>query len=171
MRNITTLEELKEVVQGNPKVIVKAGLSYCAPCKQVQPTFERYILVGDIIDGWENVEYYRYIGSHLDNESPRNRLGGYVYILTNGAYPNKCKIGMTTSSPEKRLQQINSAGVVNDWGIAYTFKCARPYDFEQAIHVVLDDVRSRSDREFFDIDLNDAIGLIIDMGDEYSPLD
>lgn len=41
MRNITTLEELKEVVQGNPKVIVKAGLSYCAPCKQVQPTFER----------------------------------------------------------------------------------------------------------------------------------
>jgi thiol-disulfide isomerase/thioredoxin len=32
---------LKEVVQGNPKVIVKAGLSYCAPCKQVQPTFEQ----------------------------------------------------------------------------------------------------------------------------------
>ena len=122
-------------------------------------------------DGWDNVEYYRYIGSHLDNESPRNRLGGYVYILTNSAYPNKCKIGMTTSSPEKRLHQINSAGVVNDWEIAYTFKCARPYDFEQAIHVVLADVRSRSDREFFDIDLNDAIGLIIDMGNEYGKLD
>jgi hypothetical protein len=69
------------------------------------------------------------------------------------------------------LHQINSAGVVNDWEIAYTFKCARPYDFEQAIHVVLADVRSRSDREFFDIDLNDAIGLIIDMGDEYGKLD
>jgi hypothetical protein len=78
---------------------------------------------------------------------------------------------MTTSSPEKRLQQINSAGVVNDWEIAYTFKCARPYDFEQAVHVVLDDVRSRADREFFDIDIKDAIGLILDMGDEYSPLD
>jgi hypothetical protein len=122
-------------------------------------------------DGWDNVEYYRFIGSHLDNESPRNRLGGYVYILINKAYPNKCKIGMTTSSPEKRLQQINSAGVVNDWELAYTYKCARPYDLEQAIHVVLDDLRFRSDREFFDIDLKDAIGLIIDMGDEYGKLD
>ena len=62
-------------------------------------------------DGWDNVEYYRFIGSHLDNESPRNRLGGYVYILVNTAYPNKCKIGMTTSSPEKRLAQINSAAI------------------------------------------------------------
>jgi hypothetical protein len=42
---------------------------------------------------------------------------------------------------------------------------------EQAVHVVLDDLRSRADREFFDIDLKDAIGLVIDMGDEYSPLD
>lgn len=122
-------------------------------------------------DGWDNVEYYRFIGSHLDNESPRNRLGGYVYILVNQAYPNKCKIGMTTSSPERRLQQINSAGVVNDWELAYAYKCARPFDFEQAIHVVLDEVRSRADREFFDIDLNDAIRLIEDMGFEYSPLD
>ena len=37
--------------------------------------------------------------------------------------------------------------------------------------LVLDDVRSRADREFFDIDIKDAIGLILDMGDEYSPLD
>ena len=122
-------------------------------------------------DGWDHVEYYCFIGSHLDNESPRNRLGGYVYILVNTAYPNKCKIGMTTSSPEKRLAQINSAGVVNDWEIAYTFKCARPFDFVQAIHVMLDNVRSRADREFFDIDLNDAIQLIEDMGFEYGPLD
>ena len=122
-------------------------------------------------DGWENIEYYRFIGSHLENESPRNRLGGYVYILVNGAYPNKCKIGMTTSSPEKRLAQINSAGVVNDWEIAYSYKCSRPFDFEQAIHIRLEDLRSRADREFFDIDLNDAIQLIEEMGEDYGKME
>ena len=122
-------------------------------------------------DGWENIEYYRFIGSHLENESPRNRLGGYVYILVNGAYPNKCKIGMTTSTPEKRLAQVNSAGVVNDWELAYAYKCSRPFDFEQAIHLRLDDLRSRADREFFDIDLNDAIYLIEEMGTDYGKME
>ena len=122
-------------------------------------------------DGWENIEYYRFIGSHLENESPRNRLGGYVYILVNGAYPNKCKIGMTTSTPEKRLAQVNSAGVVNDWELAYAYKCSRPFDFEQAIHLRLDDLRSRADREFFDIDLNDAIYLIEEMGIDYGKME
>jgi len=41
MRSVTSLEELKQVVEGNEKVIIKVGLSYCAPCKQVQPTFEQ----------------------------------------------------------------------------------------------------------------------------------
>jgi len=114
-------------------------------------------------DGWDEVFYYRYIGSHTDSESRKNGLGGYVYVLINKQYPDMCKIGMTTNHPTKRLQQINNAGVVVDWEIAYTFKCARPYDFEQAIHYKLNDIRSRKDREFFEIDLQGAIALIEEM--------
>jgi hypothetical protein len=114
-------------------------------------------------DGWDEVLYYRYIGSHTDIESRKNGLGGYVYVLVNKQYPGMCKIGMTTNHPTKRLQQINSAGVVVDWEIAYVFKCARPYDFEQAIHHKLNDIRSRKDREFFDIELQDTIDLIEEM--------
>lgn len=121
-------------------------------------------------DGWEDVLYFRHIGSHKTDESRKNGLGGYVYILTNKQYPGNCKIGFTTSSPSHRLQQINGAGVVSDWELAFHYKCSRPYDFEQAIHLKLSQSRIRNDREFFDVDLVDAIGLINEMGPMFGPM-
>ena len=121
--------------------------------------------------GWEDVLYFRYIGSNIEERSPRNGLGGYVYVLINKQYPGMCKIGMTTNHPTKRLQQINAAGVVDDWNIAYHYKCARPFDFEQAIHTKLDNIRTRDDREFFDLEANEAIHLINEMGPMFEPMD
>ena len=121
-------------------------------------------------DGWENVLYFRHIGTHNDDESRKNGFGGYVYVLVNPQYPGKCKIGMTTNSPEKRLQQINNAGVLVDWELAYHYKCSRPFDFEQSIHLKLAHCRTRNDREFFDIPSNEAIMLIEDMGYMFDPL-
>jgi hypothetical protein len=121
-------------------------------------------------DGWESIIYYRYIGSHNADESRKNGLGGYVYILVNKQYPGKCKIGMTTNSPEKRLQQINNAGVVVDWELAYYYKCSRPYDFEQTLHSKLDYCRTRNDREFFDLNSGEAILLIEEMGHVFGPM-
>ena len=121
-------------------------------------------------DGWEDVVYFRHIGVHNDEESRKNGLGGYVYVLINRQYPGKCKIGMTTNHPERRLQQINNAGVVVDWELAYFYKCSRPYDFEQALHAKLSYCRFRNDREFFDIPSEDAVWLIEDMGHMFDPL-
>ena len=121
-------------------------------------------------DGWESIIYYRYIGSHNADESRKNGLGGYVYVLINKQYPGKCKIGMTTNHPLKRLQQINNAGVVVDWEIAYSYKCSRPYDFEQALHTKLSYCRTRNDREFFDLSSEDAIWLIEDMGEMFGKM-
>ena len=69
------------------------------------------------------------------------------------------------------MQKINGAGVVNDWDLAFDYKCSRPYDFEQAIHLKLSDVRIRNDREFFDIDLSEAIQLVREMGPMFGRLD
>jgi hypothetical protein len=120
--------------------------------------------------GWEDVLYFRHIGKHSHDESIKNGSGGYVYVLTNIQYPGKCKIGMTTNLPERRLRQINNSGVVDDWELAYFYKCARPYDFEQAIHSKLSEVRFRTDREFFNIKTNEAISLIVEMGEMFGPL-
>jgi hypothetical protein len=121
-------------------------------------------------DGWESIIYFRYIGSHNTDESRKNGLGGYVYVLVNRQYPNMCKIGMTTNHPEKRLQQINNAGVVVDWELVYWYKCARPYDFEQALHSKLSYCRHRNDREFFDLPSGEVVRLIEDMGNIFSPI-
>ena len=114
-------------------------------------------------DGWDNVTYYRYIGSNNHSNSPRNKFGGFVYVLVNNAYPTVCKIGMTTNSPEHRLHQINNAGVMDDWELGYSIKTGRPYDFEQAVHSKLSHIRNRADREFFELPLQEAIGLLEDM--------
>lgn len=114
-------------------------------------------------DGWDTVVYYRYIGSNNHSNSPRNKFGGYVYVLVNDAYPKICKIGMTTNTPEHRLHQINNAGVMDDWELAYSIKTGRPYDFEQAVHTKLAHIRNRTDREFFELPLQEAIELIEEM--------
>lgn len=114
-------------------------------------------------DGWEKVLYYRFIGSNNDSNSPRNKFGGFIYVLTNDAYKNICKIGMTTNSPDKRLKQINNAGVVEDWQLSYYIRTGRPYDFEQSIHLKLADIRNRVDREFFNISIQEAIRVIKEM--------
>ena len=121
-------------------------------------------------DGGEDILYFRYIGSHNSDESRKNGLGGYVYILTNKQYSGNCKIGFTTSTPQQRLQKINGAGVVNDWELAYHYKCSRPYDFEQALHLKLTNSRIRNDREFFDIDLDDVVQLVKEMGPMFGPM-
>jgi len=122
-------------------------------------------------DGWDHVLYFRYIGSALENSSPNNKNGGYVYILTNIVYPNLIKIGMTTSSSEYRLRKINGAGVVDDWDIAYDFYCLRPWDLEQAVHLQLDKFRFRNDREFFELGVSTAIQTIEELGKNYGPLE
>ena len=114
-------------------------------------------------DGWDKVVYYRFIGSNNDSQSPRNGVGGFVYVLTNDVYKNICKIGMTTNSPDKRLKQINNAGVVEDWQLSYYIRTGRPYDFEQSIHLKLADIRNRADREFFNISVQEAIRVIKEM--------
>lgn len=172
MVNFTTYEEVHnnpEYIQIEPKSDGMGGsrLGQVTHIVNRPSTNPRY----PASEGWEDVLYYRYIGSNVDNRSPRNGLGGYVYVLTNKQYPNMCKIGMTTNHPTKRLQQINAAGVVDDWEIDYHYKVARPFDFEQALHSKLGNVRHRQDREFFDIPSSEAVHLINEMAYMFEPLD
>jgi hypothetical protein len=127
-------------------------------------------------DGWDHVLYFRYIGappSGSISEKNFNRkgdLGGYVYVFTNEAYPSKVKIGMTTSTPERRLKSVNGSGVVDNWEVADYFHCLRPWDLEQAIHIKLDSIRSRNDREFFEMSVVEAMDVIREIGENYGPL-
>lgn len=120
-------------------------------------------------EGWEDVVYLRRVAPVRTDASSKNGSGGFVYILTNEAHPGVCKIGFTTNQPGRRLQEINNAGTMIDWDVLYSFRCERPYDLEQAIHQELEHLRIRDDREFFDINVREAIEVVEEMGKDYGP--
>jgi len=121
-------------------------------------------------DEWDSVLYYRFIGSITSNSSPNNKNGGYVYIFTNNAYPDLIKIGMTTSTSERRLKGVNGSGVVDNWEVCWDYYCLRPWDLEQTVHLKLDSFRQSNDREFFIMSVEQAIKVIEELGPSFGKL-
>lgn len=133
-------------------------------------THYTYIPSKTMGDGWEDVIYLKKRTLNGNSASYKNGDGGFVYILVNPSWPGICKIGFTTSTVEKRVNEINNAGSLIDWESIFLYQCARPYDLEQAIHRHLDFCRSRQNREFFEISIENAISVIENFGQYYSPI-
>jgi hypothetical protein len=96
--------------------------------------------------------------------------GKYVYVLTNEAYPGVCKIGKAIA-PVSRVKQINGAGTVSEWQLRWTLPVSDDYALESIVHKHLEKVRMNSfqgsSREFFSIELEDAIEVIENLGKEF----
>ena len=82
---------------------------------------------------------------------------GYVYILSNPSMPNLLKIGYTERDVDERVEELNSTGVPVPFEIEAIFGSANAYEDEQTIHNLLDQHRLANNREFFSIDLKQAI--------------
>jgi len=99
-----------------------------------------------------------------------NSRGRYVYILTNIAYPGYCKIGKAIT-PSKRVKQINGAGTVSEWDLKYALPVTDDYKVEGLIHNKLESLRRSShqgsSREFFEISLENALKVLILMGEDF----
>jgi hypothetical protein len=96
--------------------------------------------------------------------------GQYVYILTNEAYPEVCKIGKAVS-PISRVKQINGAGIVSEWQLRWALPVSDDYALESIVHKHLEKVRMNSfqgsSREFFEISLEEAIQTIENFGEMF----
>lgn len=95
---------------------------------------------------------------------PHNENNGYVYILTNPAMPGLVKIGMTgRENLDVRLRELYSTGVPVPFQCAFAAKvrkndCAR---IERALHVAFAPYRINENREFFRINPEQAIAILI----------
>jgi hypothetical protein len=100
--------------------------------------------------------------------------GQYVYILTNEAYPEVCKIGKAVS-PISRIKQINGAGTVSEWQLRWALPVSNGYALENVVHQYLEDVRMSSfqgsSREFFEISLEEAIQTVENLGEMFKTSD
>lgn len=87
---------------------------------------------------------------------------GYIYILSNPSMPNLLKIGFTERNVDERVEELNSTGVPVPFEIEAIFGSPNAYTDEQAIHELLNKHRLSSNREFFSVDLKEAVQCIID---------
>jgi ribosomal protein S27AE len=82
---------------------------------------------------------------------------GYLYILSNPGMPKLLKIGQTSGSIQRRIDQLSSAtGVPNPFVIEAYFISQNPRADETILHAALSLYR-RPGREFFKLPLNEAL--------------
>ena len=74
-----------------------------------------------------------------------------LYVLTNQAMPGLVKIGMTTTSVEQRMRELDSTGVPLPFECFAAWQVADAAKAEKALHVAFGDHRIRDRREFFRI--------------------
>jgi len=85
---------------------------------------------------------------------------GIVYVLTNPAMPGMVKIGKTGREVEVRLNDLYTTGVPLPFECAYAAKVADMDRVESAFHDAFGPYRVNPRREFFNIEPEQAIGLL-----------
>ena len=100
-------------------------------------------------------------------------MSGYIYCVSNVSMPSILNIGITTTAPEVRLDDIN--GLYGKWRPPTPYKCEfakRVCNIDKkitAIHRLLAKYRIHPEREFFRVSLEEAraiFDLLDDVGDD-----
>ena len=116
--------------------------------------------------GWQDVTYY---GEGIVDPTLSIKKPEYVYVLVNKSIPGICKRGMTTTSVQQRVKEINSAtGVITPWFPVFKYKCINSLVLEKAVHDHLEKLgyRVNPKREGFEIESNIAIEVIKEIGEK-----
>ena len=117
--------------------------------------------------GWEDVTYF----TSRKKLSYTNRDGdhdSWVYVLSNPAQPGILKIGYTSNTPEERARQLsNATGVALPYEVEFAYSCWNGLELEKDIHERLNEYRLTKQREFFQIDLEEAKEIISEVGESY----
>lgn len=116
---------------------------------------------------WELVTYYT--SRKIDIYSNREGEGdSWVYLLSNPSFPHLVKIGSTSKAPEERAKQVSrGTGVPTKFEVEYAFKCFNAEALERELHKYLKYSRTGNDREFFQLNLDEAIKAIDILGKRY----
>lgn len=109
-------------------------------------------------------EYLRVLPESVELLLPEasERLGGFVYVLSNASMADVLKIGFTTGTPEERAAALSaSTGVPTkfkvEWAQAVT---CDPKHVEQRVHAQLR--RKKAGKEFFKVTVEEAQSAILD---------
>ena len=111
----------------------------------------------------EHNDIYKYLENYQNDAANQSNDGtaGWIYILSTKEQPNILKIGRTERSVSLRVKEINSAtGVLIPYGARHVFRVSNAPYAERLIHSALDRHRIRNDREFFQLNIQEAERVI-----------
>jgi len=95
---------------------------------------------------------------------------GWVYLLTNPAYPELVKIGKAVT-PSLRVKGINGAGTVDEWALRAAMPVSEDYTVENLVHTQLAQYRRDSNqgssREFFEVPLSLAMKTLLEVSEPF----
>lgn len=127
---------------------------------------EFFTLTPSDIPGWDDVTYYT--GRKKITIKPDGEGKYWVYVLSNPSMPGLLKIGYTKQLPDLRAYQLSTAtGVAIPFRVEYSFKCHEGEFLEAEVHKHLDSYRVSNNREFFNVELNEVIETIKELGKKY----
>ena len=88
---------------------------------------------------------------------------GFIYILSNPAFPNLYKVGLTSQNIKDRIKDLNSTGVPDKFKIEHLFEVPKRYlvDIESSSHRKLKKKKLHHNKEFFK-DLSECKSIVLD---------
>lgn len=88
-------------------------------------------------------------------------MSGFIYIMSNPAFPNLLKIGKSKKDPTTdRVNELNQTGVPEPFKVEY-YAFVEDEDYlERVVHEELAPQRPNKNREFFSVDCVEAIDAI-----------
>lgn len=89
---------------------------------------------------------------------------GFIYILSNSSMPNVYKVGLTTNSIKKRIQELNTTGVPRPFQAEKVFEipASKLRTVEQLAHRKLKNRDLHHGKEFFEGSLHDCVTAVED---------
>lgn len=85
---------------------------------------------------------------------------GFIYALSNPAYPGLVKVGKTSKLAEDRAKKLQGTGVPMPFAVEFRAATSRPAEVERRAHELLAARRVARDREFFRVSVGGAIDAI-----------
>lgn len=85
---------------------------------------------------------------------------GFVYALTNRAMPGLVKVGFTMKLAEDRASDLSGTSLPYPFETAFRCRVMNPRQVERVTHQLLDPFRVSANREFFQIDIEQAIDAV-----------
>jgi hypothetical protein len=95
-------------------------------------------------------------------------MSGFVYVMSNPAFPHLVKIGKSSKDPTvNRVKELNHTGVPAAFKVEYYAYVSDEDSLETKVHASLSAQRFNENREFFTASVSTAVGVIRELARKF----